>query len=84
MEYSLDRCAIAVMKGGNELESQKIPIDDKTSIQSFIEEETYKYLGVDENDGFQYSAMKEKIAKEYYHQGILSQSAYHSQIKIEL
>ena len=83
-EYSLDRCAIAVMKGGNELESQKIPIDDKTTIQSFNEEETYKYLGIDENDGFQHSEMKEKKAKEYYHKGILSQSAYHFQIRIEL
>ena len=26
---------------------------------------TQKYLGVDENDGIQYSKMKEKIRKEY-------------------
>ena len=42
-----------------------MPIDDKTSIQSH-EEAAYKYLDVDENSGIQHSAMKEKLAKEYY------------------
>ena len=42
-----------------------MPIDDKTSIQSH-EEASYKYLGVDENDGIQHSAMKVKLANEYY------------------
>ena len=83
MEFGLDKCAIAIMKGGKQIKSQNMPIDDKTSIQSFDEEAAYKYLGVDENSDNQHSAMKEKIAKEYYHQGILSQSASHSQIRIE-
>ena len=49
MEFSLGKCAIAIMKGGKQIKSQNMPIDDKTSIQSLDEETAYKYLGVDEN-----------------------------------
>ena len=70
MEFSLDKCAIAVMKGGKQIKKQNMPIDDKTSIQSH-EEAAYKYIGVDEKSGIQHSAMKEKVANEYYHQGII-------------
>ena len=34
-------------------------------VQELDQEEVYKYLGVDENDGIQHSKMKEKIRKEY-------------------
>ena len=54
------------MKGGKQIKSQNMPVDDKTSIQSLDEEAAYKYLGVNENSGIQQSAMKEKISKEYY------------------
>ena len=67
MEFGLDKCATAVMKGGEQIKSQNMPIDDKTSIQSLDEEVAHKYLDIDENSGIQQSAMKEKIAKEYYH-----------------
>ena len=65
MEFGLDKCAIVLKKGGKQIKSQNMPIDDKTSIQSH-EEAAYKYLDVDENSGIQHSAMKEKIAKKYY------------------
>ena len=54
------------MKGGKQIKSQNMPVDNKTSIQSLDEEAAYKYLGVNENSGIQQSAMKEKISKEYY------------------
>ena len=66
IEFGLDKCAVAAMKGGKQIKSQNMPIDDKTSIQSLDEEMAHKYLGNDENSGIQHSAMKEKIAKEYY------------------
>ena len=72
MKFGLHECVITVMKGGKQIKSQNMPIDDKTSIQSHDEDAACKYLGVDEDSGIQHSAMKEKIAKEYYHQGILS------------
>ena len=49
MEFCSDECAIAVMKGGKQIKSQNMPIDDKTSIQRLDEEAAYKYLGVDDN-----------------------------------
>ena len=42
-----------------------IVINDDTEVQELYQEEVYKYLGVDENDGIQHSKMKEKIRKEY-------------------
>ena len=42
-----------------------IVINDDTEVQELDQEEVYKYLGVDENDGIQHSKMKEKIRKEY-------------------
>ena len=42
-----------------------IVTDDDTEIQELDEERVYTYLGVDQNDGFQHSKMKEKIRKEY-------------------
>ena len=42
-----------------------IVINDDTEVRELYQEEVYKYLGVDENDGIQYSKMKEKIRKEY-------------------
>ena len=42
-----------------------IVINDDTEVQELDQEEVYKYLGVDENDGIQHSKMKEKITKEY-------------------
>ena len=65
--YTIDKCAIAVMKGGKQIKSQKMPIDDKTSIQSLDEAAAYKYLGIDETTDILHSAMKEKVAKENYH-----------------
>ena len=40
-------------------------MNDDTEVQELDQEEVYKYLGVDENDGIQHSKMKEKIRKEY-------------------
>ena len=42
-----------------------IVMNDDTEVQELDQEEVYKYLGVDENDGIQHSKMKEKIRKEY-------------------
>ena len=42
-----------------------IVTDDDTEIQELDQEGVYRYLDVDQNDGFQHSKMKEKIRKEY-------------------
>ena len=43
MEFGLDKCFIAVMKGGKQIKSQNLPIDDKTSIQSLDAEAVHEY-----------------------------------------
>ena len=52
MEFGLDECAVAMLKGDKQIKSQNMPVDDKTSIQSLDEEATYKYLGIDEKMAF--------------------------------
>ena len=56
----------ASSKEGKLSSAGNIVTDDDTEIQELDQEGVYKYLlGVDQNDGFQHSKMKEKIRKEY-------------------
>ena len=43
-----------------------LELDIDTKIKELSQEDTYKYLGVNEAKSIQNSAMKEKIRKEYY------------------
>ena len=55
----------ASSKEGKLSSAGNIVTDDDTEIQELDQEGVYKYLlGVDQNDGFQHSKMKEKIRKE--------------------
>ena len=58
MEFDLRQVFhfIAVTKGGKQIRSQNMPIDDKTSIRGDVQ-----IPRSDENSGIQHSAMKEKI-----------------------
>ena len=70
MEFGLDKCAIAIMKGSKQIKSQlTIRLQFKASTAS-------KYLGI-ENSGIRHCDEGKNS------QGILSQSASHSQIRIE-
>ena len=66
MEFGLDKCAKATFIRGRLTKSQNIQLDRKTEIKDLEQEETYKYLGVDESNGIQHPKMREKIRKEYY------------------
>ena len=65
MEFGLDKCAKATFKRGNLTKTNNTDLDTSTTIKEIDQEGTYKYLGVNEGDGIQHSAMKEKIRKEY-------------------
>ena len=65
MGFRLEKCAKASSKEGKLASTGKIVTDNDTEIQELDQEGVYKYLGVDQNDGFQHSKMKEKIRKEY-------------------
>ena len=66
MEFGLDKCAKATFKRGRLTKTTDLHLDVNTVIEELDQESTYKYLGVNEGDGLQHSAMKEKIRKEYY------------------
>eukprot|EP00795_Rhopilema_esculentum_P006461 gene6461-11909_t len=66
MRFGLDKCAKATFKRRKLAETSSIKIDENTNIEELDQKGTYKYLGIDEGDGIQHSAMKEKIRKEYY------------------
>jgi hypothetical protein len=66
MQFGLDKCAKATFKKGNLTSTSDIQPDQDTTKKELNQEDTYKYLGVNEGDGIQHSTMKEKIRKEYY------------------
>ena len=59
MEFGLDKCAKATFKRGKLTETFDLQLDTELE-----QENTYKYLGVDEV--IQHAKMKEKVRKEYY------------------
>ena len=67
MEFGLDKCAKATFKRGKLTETSDLQLDIDTCIKELDQEDTYKYLGVDEGDGIQHAKMKERVRKEYYH-----------------
>ena len=66
MEYGLDKWAKATFTGGKLTETSDIQLDTDNCIKELDQEGRYKYLGINEGDGIQYAAMKEKVRKEYY------------------
>ena len=66
MEFGLEKCAKATFKRGRLKNTRNLDLDTTTTTIKELEQEgTYKYLGVNEGDGIQHAAMKEKIRKEY-------------------
>ena len=66
MEFGLYKCAKATFIHGKLTKSSAISLDIDTQIRNLDPEDTYKYLGVNEGNGIQHAAMKEKIRKECY------------------
>ena len=65
MEFALDKCAKISFKRGKKVSAEGIPLNDNQVIQDLDEAETYKYLGMEEEEGVQHHKMKVKIRKEY-------------------
>ena len=55
MEFGLDKCAKATFKKGKLTETSSIKLDINTTIKELEQEESYKYLGINEGDGIQHS-----------------------------
>ena len=66
MKFGLDKCATAEFKRGKLTKTTSIILDEETAIKELQQEDSYKYLGINEAEGIQHAKMKEKIRKEYY------------------
>ena len=65
MESGLDRSAKASFKRHKKVSAEGIPLNDSQVIQDLDQAETYKYLGMEEEEGVQHNKMKFKITKDY-------------------
>ena len=65
MEFGLDKCAKVSFKRGKKVSVEGIPLNDNQMIQDLDQPETYRYLGMEEEEGVQHHKMKVKIRKEY-------------------
>ena len=66
MKFGLEKCVTAELKRGKLATTTSIRLDEETTIKELQQEDSYKYLGINEADGIQHAKMKEKIRKEYY------------------
>ena len=63
MTFDLDKYAKATFIRGKLKYTSSIVLDTDTKTKELDQEETYKYLGIEEGDGIQLWKMKEKIRK---------------------
>ena len=60
MTFGLDKCAKATFTRGKLKSTSSIVIDIDTRIKELDQEETYKYLGIEEGDRIQHREIKKK------------------------
>ena len=65
VEFGLDKFAKASFKRGKKVSAEGIPLNDNHVIQDLDQAKTYKYLGMEEEEGVQHHKIKVKIIKEY-------------------
>ena len=84
MTFDLEKYAKATFIREKRKYTSSMVLDTDTKVKELDQEETYKYLGIEEGDGNQHGKMKEKIRKEYYRRvrGVL-QSELNAKNKLE-
>ena len=65
-KFGLDKCATAEFKRGKLAKTTPIVLDEETTIKELQQEDSYKYLGINEAEDIQHVKMKEKVRREYY------------------
>ena len=65
MEFSIEKCAMLVMKSSKRHITDGMEQPNQDKIRTLGEDETYKYLGILEADTIKQVEMKDKIQKEY-------------------
>ena len=66
MEFGVEICAVLTMKKGKMTNSDGIVLPNKTTMKGLKEGDSYKYLGVIQEDGMKHHEMKEKVKTKYY------------------
>ena len=61
MEFSIEKCALLVMKSGKRHLTNGIELPNQDKIRTLAENETYKYLAIVEIDTIKQVEMKNKI-----------------------
>ena len=65
MEFSIEKCAMLVMKSGKRHMTEGVELLNQVVIRTYREKEIYNYLGILEADTIKQAEMKEKKLKEY-------------------
>ena len=65
MEFDIEKCAMLIMKSGNQHLTDGMELPNQDKIKTLAENETCKYLGILETDTIRQVEMKDKIQKEY-------------------
>ena len=64
MKFKLDKCANVTFRKGKLTRITAVESDIDTAIREFHQDETYKYLGIDQRNEIQHGNLKEKIRKK--------------------
>ena len=65
MEFRIEKCAMLVMKSGKWHLTDGMELPNQDKIKTLAGNETYKYLGILEDDIIKQVEMKDKIFKKY-------------------
>ena len=74
MNIKLDKCANVTFRKGKLTPIIAVEFDNDTAIRELYQEETYKYLGIDERNEIQDVKLKEKIRKKKDKERVLQTS----------
>ncbi|KAF2891466.1 hypothetical protein ILUMI_14707, partial [Ignelater luminosus] len=64
-EMGLEKCAKVTFKRGERVKSEGIEVGDSDLIKELGENETYKYLGMNESRGIDETQVKDRLRREY-------------------
>ncbi|KAI5693857.1 hypothetical protein M8J75_006803 [Diaphorina citri] len=65
MEFGVEKCAKAIVQRGKLVITENIKINEEMEIKQLEQDNTYKYLGIEESNEIECEKMKKLIEKEY-------------------
>ena len=66
MKFGLDKCSKLTIKKGKIITSENIQLNNNETIATLDNSNTYKYLGIEENNVLNVKVMKSKLKNEYF------------------